>query len=312
MFPPIQRRPKKPSPSSSLPNKTGKEVVLIIHTQKTPVTTRETFNQTLIKRPSQSNKKNKNNENKEMEGLSFKTPERPSERTHVLPMQHFQEISSLLNNGSYAGALRALSVMVSSRYLPKRDLYAEIWSHMLSAKSSSDALQCYEALKLLQAAFPPGRIEGAWCPRSGDDYALLLECLQSTRPEAEEDEEEEERPRSVFPQWHFLYITHASACPIAVSEKVTRLALGSKPPLGCKKSLGCQHVTRPSPHFPLLLQYLVALLAEDARTLPPSKYMSDSAAMQLLWPGGGDMSRWQEVAEILLEGCLSLFFFLLV
>lgn len=44
-------------------------------------------------------------------------------------------------------------------------------------RSGGEATQCYEMLKLLQAAFPPGPDCDGWCPRTASDYELLMECL---------------------------------------------------------------------------------------------------------------------------------------
>lgn len=88
-----------------------------------------------------------------------------------------------LKDGKTQYAHRVLSTLLSTRYKPERPLFEEVWTRMLKCDTPLEATQCYEMLKLLQSAFPPGPDCEGWCPGTGKekekDYELLMECLEA-------------------------------------------------------------------------------------------------------------------------------------
>ena len=244
------------------------------------------------------------------------------------PCTHETRQLSALANKKYATAVRGLSAVVSGRYMPRRnkparvssgdanssspkkkiDLYELLWDHMLSAVESRDAHLCYEALKLLQGTFPAGEYD-AFCPRTAEDYELLVECLLALSPE-EEDDGAHSQPPTRFPQWHFLTTIHGKSCPRLKDGETSRESLmqsqrsGKKRSKPCMKKNGCVTSEAPSAFYPLLLQYLVSLLTENARALGPQRY-EESAVVALLRPSG-NMERAVEVGRLLATGIASL------
>jgi hypothetical protein len=190
--------------------------------------------------------------------------------------------------------------MLAGNFKPDRELFAIIWHHMLVAKEASDAHQCFEALKLLQASFPcvpnDEKLSG-WCPRTLDDYNLLVECLRRTAPQ--EENADKRNKRNEYPEWVIVSTTHSERCLLAKGGRATtwETLKDAAPP--CRKALECERREEPSPYFSLLLRFLVQLLTEDARALGPSEY-AKSAAMAMFMPREAD--RWALVASILIEG----------
>ncbi len=130
----------------------------------------------------------------------------------------------------------------------------------------------------------------------------MLECLQRTRPEEEDEDAEDARRKqaSQFPQFISVVTTHGDKCKMYAKGPVVTEPLSEAGASKCRNAHGCTRQEVPSPYFPLLLQFLVQLLTENARTLRPDQYRS-SAVMEMLMPNG-NTSNWTEVAAIVMEG----------
>ena len=173
----------------------------------------------------------------------------------------------------------------------------------------ADAHQCYEALKLLQASFPASSGGGGgdeseaaaagWCPSTEEDFAVLMECLQRTRPE-EEDEEEGGTIATQFPQWVTVTVTHGEKCKTFQKTPVVKTTRSDTSLSKCRAVHGCRTQESVSPYFHLLLQFFVQVMTENARALRPEQYRS-SAVMEMLMPHG-HCSNWTAVAVIVMEG----------
>lgn len=173
---------------------------------------------------------------------------------------------------SFDVASVGLSTMLAGNFKPDRMLYELIWDHMLIAKEASDAHQCFEALKLLQASFPCDPSDeslSGWCPRSAADFNLLMECVHRTAPQ--EESAEEKRKQFEYPQYVIVSTTHSERCPLAKAGKQHTREVLKDAAAPCRKALGCERREEPSAYFSLLLRFLVQLLTEDARARGPSE-----------------------------------------
>jgi hypothetical protein len=103
-----------------------------------------------------------------------------------------------------------------------------------------------------------------------------------------------------FPEWITVTTTHGEQCKTYQKTPVSRVTRPEYKGNKCRNAHGCRAEEAASPYFHLLLQFLVQLLTENARTLRPDQYGS-SAAMQLLMPRG-HCSNWTAVALIVVEG----------
>jgi hypothetical protein len=226
-------------------------------------------------------------------------------RVSRMPKNVASLVEEPISRGETSSAFRILSTILSGRYKPERALYEVIWKRMLSAPDA-EATQCYEMLKLLQAAFPAGAVaeeERGWWPLSNaveqepnqeqSDFLVLLQCLRVTMPAHISDEDDEDKD-DVAP-------------PVPQSRK--RGALQSALGQPRKKAPPSESAAAPAAQSAyghgLLLQFMVMLLVEDARSLQPADYKR-SAVFQMLMGGGADTTRWQEVAKMVVEAVGSL------
>lgn len=215
-----------------------------------------------------------------------------------MPRNIAQLVEEDVKAGDTAAAFRTLSTILSGRYTPDRQVYAMIWTAMIGAKSGAHATQCYEMLKLLQAAGVAS--DTAWCPRTEADYALLVECLRETKDgggagavadDGDADEDADAEPQSQGrggrrKSGPLSALKGAHAKPAKKAKKATARASPSS-----------------SEYYHLLLRFIVNVLAENARVC--ARDPSKSAAVLDMTMAGGEMGRWREVATLLFEGIAS-------